>query len=226
MDIPSYGLRRRSGLDSPFGVFTRRPVVPLPGPTPLLPPPVQRGPVAPAPRPMVHVPAIAQTQNVVPSTPTTVQSNQTSFPIVGKDVPLERFVDLQRRAESSGNYQALNTEKAGNTASGAYQYTDATWNNYGGYPKAMLAPKEVQDRRFAEDVARRVRKYNGDMFKALAEHYLPIQANKPQAWREPATFKVNGKNVTVRPVESYLRQVLKDTPYLSQLDAYLEQQAQ
>ena len=148
----------------------------------------------------------------------------TGAPMVGVDITLDALIDQQRRKESSGNYQALNREKKGNTASGAYQYTDGTWNNYGGYGKAMLAPKEVQDRRFAEDITNRVNKYNGDLFKVLASHYLPAYAGDPKQWRESQTVKVKGGTVKVKSVESYLRHVLKDTPYESQLDTYLDGQ--
>lgn len=144
-----------------------------------------------------------------------------TVPTVGRDIPLEKLIEIQRKAESTNNYQAINRERPGNTASGAYQYTDATWNNYGGYPKALLAPPEVQDRRFAEDIARRVAKYNGDLFKAIADHYLPAFADDPSKWRESQKIKVKGGTITVRPVETYLRHVLKGTPYIDQLDDYL-----
>lgn len=122
-----------------------------------------------------------------------------------------------RRTESNGNYQALNRESRGNTASGAYQYTDSTWNGYGGYPKALLAPKEVQDRRFAEDVASRLSRYNNDPFKAIAAHYLPALANNPAAWQQAVRLK----NTTVQPVASYVRKVIRGTPLEAQFDEYL-----
>lgn len=244
MEREAYGLPQNAYLDSPYGLAPT-PVATFPEP---LPEPIREwvGPYpVPQPQPQLRpvpnfpsqtpfpgsqsapqpgsVPEWAARPQPPHQTPYALPSQQGRGYTVGKDIPLERLIDIQRKAESSGNYQALNREKKGNTASGAYQYTDATWNNYGGYPKAMLAPKEVQDRRFAEDIARRVNKYNGDMFKALAEHYLPAYANKPDRWRKPATFKVNGKTVTTRSVESYLRHVLKDSPYINQLDSYLEQ---
>lgn len=225
LDAP-YGLPIDRYLNSPYGLAPTPAPAMLPRqplPVPVLPPPMPpRRPVAwePAPEPSSQPPAwLVRPESNQPM----VQSGKPTGIIVGKDIPLDKLIEIQRMAESTNNYQAINREKKGNTASGAYQYTDGTWNNYAGYPKALLAPKEVQDRRFAEDIQNRVRKYNGDMFKSLAAHYLPAFANKPESWRKPATFKVNGKTVTTKSVESYLRQVLKDSPYINQLDAYLEQ---
>jgi hypothetical protein len=47
-----------------------------------------------------------------------------------------------KSCESSGNYRALNPSS---TASGAWQILDGTWAGFGGYPRAYLAPPEVQD---------------------------------------------------------------------------------
>lgn len=160
-----------------------------------------------------------------PAQQTKTPTGRYAAPVIGRDMNLDQLVNMQRKAESSGNYQAINREKKGNTASGAYQYTDRTWNGYAGYAKAMLAPKHVQDRRFAEDVARRVQKYNGDAFKAIAEHYLPVLANHPDRWNEPYRIKSkSGKVTVVKPVATYLRHVLKGTPYQKQLETYLDGQ--
>lgn len=131
---------------------------------------------------------------------------------------LDQITELTRKVESTGNYTALNRQKKGNTASGAYQYTDETWNNYGGYPSAMLAPPEVQDRRFQEDIAARYRKYGGDPFRVIAAHYLPAYANRPETWRDTIDLGKRGK---VPPVEQYIRKYVKGTPLEGQFDAYL-----
>lgn len=49
------------------------------------------------------------------------------------------------------NYLAENHHS---TASGAAQYLDSTWNDYGGYRRAMQAPPSVQEERFTADLAR------------------------------------------------------------------------
>jgi LysM repeat protein len=56
-----------------------------------------------------------------------------------------------RMRESGGNY-AANT---GNGYYGAYQYDIGTWNHYGGYARADLAPPAVQDAKAQETYARR-----------------------------------------------------------------------
>lgn len=203
-------------------------------------PPVQIGPlsaplrpVAPAyaapfamPRQPAARPVAAPAANVVPfrmGQPTAPQTSPRTdtAQAAPANIPLDRLVNIQRDAESRGQksrYTATNPETS---ASGAYQYTDGTWNNYGGYKRAMYAPPEVQDRRFAEDVAKRVHQYNGDAFKALAAHYLPALANDPRTWFEGRKFQSKGKTITAMPVATYLRKALRGTQYEKQLDDYL-----
>lgn len=52
-----------------------------------------------------------------------------------------------RTIESGNNYEA---KAKGSSASGAYQFTNPTWNDYGGYPTAMSAPPAVQDAKATE----------------------------------------------------------------------------
>lgn len=44
--------------------------------------------------------------------------------------------------ESGGDYHAVNCSS---TASGKYQVLDSTWDNFGGYSRAVDAPPEIQD---------------------------------------------------------------------------------
>jgi hypothetical protein len=130
------------------------------------------------------------------------------------------LVNLIKQHESGGNYSALNTE--GSTASGAYQYTDPTWGRYGGYSRAALAPRQVQDQRALLDVTANLAKYGNDPFKAIAAHYLPVVANDPALWAHPYRL-ANGKFVP--PVADYVRATVKNTPLAGALDVYLRQHA-
>jgi len=51
-----------------------------------------------------------------------------------------------KQRESGGNYNAVNPNGCGGfSCGGAWQFDVRTWNNFGGYPRAELAPPEVQD---------------------------------------------------------------------------------
>ena len=83
------------------------------------------------------------------------------------DANLAPILATIRTIESGGDYTA---EAAGSTASGAYQFIDGTWNNYGGYTRAAQAPPEQQDQKAAE------------MIRAvLAEHDNSVDA-VPVVW--------------------------------------------
>lgn len=63
--------------------------------------------------------------------------------------PIAVVLETIRTLESGGNYQA---RAAGSTASGAYQFLDSTWNDYGGYGRAADAPAAVQDAKATDHV--------------------------------------------------------------------------
>lgn len=114
-----------------------------------------------------------------------------------------------RDLESKGDYKADRATKyPGQTASGAYQYTDSTWGGYGGYNRAVDAPPEVQDKKAREDFQSRLGEYGNDPFKAAAGHYFPKYAGDPKLWDQPLK---NGKGEVIpnsMPVKDYLSKVL------------------
>jgi hypothetical protein len=86
-----------------------------------------------------------------------------------------------RYLESRGDYLAPpNTGRA----SGAYQFITSTWNNYGGYLNAYLAPPEVQDERAAADVAKFLAQWNNDV------SMIPVMWYYPRASRDISLMDV------------------------------------
>lgn len=227
-----FGIRGATPFDTPFGLRASAPVRP-----PMVAPPVE-APVPPMLAPMGAMPQVARQMQPMLSTLSRASrhlANVLPFPTMQNvaaiaeeaakytpkneqaPVKLADLIHWQRKAESSGNYTALNRERKGNTASGAYQYTDGTWNGYGGYKKALYAPKEIQDRRFADDIAGRYKKFGGDPFKTIAAHYLPAYASNPRSWNE--SLMIGGHRV--RPIATYIRHVVRGTPLEAQFDEYL-----
>jgi hypothetical protein len=175
--------------------------------------------------PNVPAPQILPRPMLGPVTPTPVEQPVFQAPyttgtrITDKELPI--FTHLIRQTESSHNYRAKNKHTS---ASGAYQYVNGTWGNYGGYPEARLAPKHVQDAKFNEDAIRKLRKFNGDPFKMIADHMLPAQANKPHLWSKPSVIMVRGKPVHIPPVADYIQKVIRGSPWEGQFQQYLKAQ--
>jgi hypothetical protein len=86
-----------------------------------------------------------------------------------------------RYLESRGNYTAPPNK---GRASGAYQFITSTWNNYGGYRDAYLAPPEIQDERAAADVNRFLAQWNNDV------SMIPVMWYYPRAARDVALMDI------------------------------------
>ena len=81
-----------------------------------------------------------------------------------------------RHMESGDNYTA---QAANATASGAYQFIDATWANYGGYAHAKDAPADVQDAKATEHLHWIIDNYGTDIGNVPIIWYLPAAMDNP-----------------------------------------------
>ena len=138
---------------------------------------------------------------VVPRIPgsTSLQPGRTP---AGERVVLAENVDVIlatiRQLESSGRYD-IGPNRA--LASGAYQYIPGTWNNYGGYPEAYLAPPEVQDERARIDVERILSMYGGNVSMVPVMWYYPRAAVEP-LWMDRVPNPAGGNRLTIREYQT------------------------
>ena len=110
-----------------------------------------------------------------------------------------------RTIESGGNY-TIPKNRGG--ASGAYQYIDSTWNNYGGYPSAYLAPPEVQDERALAHVNAILWNWKGDVSMVPVIWYYPRAASDP-ALMDQVPMPWAGNRLTVREYQMRWLDVLQ-----------------
>ena len=99
-----------------------------------------------------------------------------------------------RYVESRGNYSAPPNR---GDASGAYQFIASTWNGYGGYPHAYLAPPKIQDERAALDVNRFLAQWNNDVSMIPVMWYYP-RASQDVALMDIVPVPSAGNVLTVR----------------------------
>jgi hypothetical protein len=99
-----------------------------------------------------------------------------------------------RYVESRGDYSApLNKGRA----SGAYQFITSTWDGYGGYAEAYLAPPEIQDERAAADVNRFLAQWDNDVSMVPVMWYYP-RASRDVALMDIVPVPSAGNVLTVR----------------------------
>ena len=92
--------------------------------------------------------------------------------------------------ESGGDYTAQNST---NSASGAYQYIDGTWDDYGGYEHAKDAPPEVQDAKMRADITASAEHFGGDWDRVIATHFAgePDQEGPKTDWDKVPGYDYN-----------------------------------
>ena len=89
--------------------------------------------------------------------------------VYAQGVPVGVAMTTTRWLESGNRYDA---RARGSTASGAYQILDSTWNGYGGYPRAVFAPPEVQDQFAYEAFTALLKRHGNDVSTIPVSWYI------------------------------------------------------
>lgn len=112
------------------------------------------------------------------------------------NVSIELVLLTIRTKESHGDYTAKARK---GSASGAYQFVDETWGNYGGFSSAWLAPPSVQDERarlIAEPLLRR-----WGLGGVPVGWYYPLALVRPE-WMDRVPRPEYGNILTVRQYQA------------------------
>ncbi len=139
------------------------------------------------------------------STPTTTTTTSTTTPAATTAAPAPKNITVHpeeigdilatiRYMESRGQY--LIPPNKGN-ASGAYQFIGSTWQNYGGYAHAYLAPPHIQDERAAKDVKLFLEQWDNDVSMIPVLWYYPNAAKNP-ALMDVVPVPSAGNTLTIR----------------------------
>ena len=111
-------------------------------------------------------------------------------------VSIELVLATIRQVESGNSYTAHANK---GSASGAYQFVDGTWNNYGGNPTAWMAPPAIQDERarvLAEPILRR-----WGLGGVPIGWYYPAALGDP-SWLDRIPHPEYGNTLTVRQYQT------------------------
>ena len=127
------------------------------------------------------------TTTIDPATPPTVPTPA---------VTLANVLATIRTRESRGDYRA---RAAKGSASGAYQFTDDTWNNFRGYAHAADAPAYVQDEKAALNVAPLLARYG--LAGVPVGWYYPA-ALSDASWMDRVPRPDFGNTLTVREYQA------------------------
>lgn len=142
------------------------------------------------------LPPCPTTTTTAPPTTTTTTVPAAPPTALGISAPQElRDILLAIRIVESGQRYDIGPNKGG--ASGAYQYIDSTWGNYKGYPKAYLAPPDVQDERALAHVVGILDTWAGDVSMVPVIWYYPKAATDP-ALMDQVPLPHAGNRLTVR----------------------------
>lgn len=90
-------------------------------------------------------------------------------PCAAGDADIGAIAATIRHLESGGDYTA---QAAGSSASGAYQFTDATWASYGGYERAHLASPGTQDAKAHEHINGILTRHDNDVSAVPVVWYI------------------------------------------------------
>jgi hypothetical protein len=188
-----YGVPMPSGVPGPQGIPMGA-GAPMPSPAPAASPYGGGAPAAPMAAPAAASPMPPLAGPLGPPGPAGIGQNGFGIhPDVSVHELASTLLPGFKNVESSGDYKNYIGKSKGlaqdptQTASGAYGYTDRTWNHYKGYPRAMDAPPEVQDERMKNDLTISLHRFGGDPFKAVVNHFHPASATDPTKWNSPPT---------------------------------------